>query len=85
MQVVEVLAMDQEVEHVVTLAAHLQTGFHPVKRCGLEEFRRLERAEQVSEKKSGLGKCKSGYGQVALLGNGKHNFTSSFGVSDVGA
>lgn len=48
MQVVQVLAMDQQVQHVVALAADLQAGLDPIQRRCLEEFRRLERAEQVA-------------------------------------
>lgn len=48
MQVVEILAMNQQVEHVVALSAHLQRRLHPVERGRLEELGRLERAEQIS-------------------------------------
>jgi hypothetical protein len=41
-EVIEVLAMDEEVEHVVSLAADLKTGFDPVDRGRLEEFGRLD-------------------------------------------
>ncbi|KAK2193478.1 hypothetical protein NP493_12g04016 [Ridgeia piscesae] len=47
MEVVEVLAVDEEVEHVVALATHLQTNLHPVQLGRLEELGRLERPEQV--------------------------------------
>lgn len=47
MQIVEIFAMDQQVEHVVALTTHLQTRFHPINRCRLEEFRRFEGPEQV--------------------------------------
>jgi hypothetical protein len=47
MQVVEVLAVDKEVKHIVTLAAYLQTGLHPVKFCLLEEFCALKRFEEI--------------------------------------
>mmetsp|Transcript_139393 Transcript_139393/g.242388 ORF Transcript_139393/g.242388 Transcript_139393/m.242388 type:complete len:464 (+) Transcript_139393:5762-7153(+) len=46
-QVVQVLAVDQEVQHVVALAADLQPGLHPVQGCGLEELRHPQRGEQV--------------------------------------
>ena len=49
MQVVEVLAVDEEVEHVVTLATHLQPHLDPVQLRGLEELGRLEGPEQVPE------------------------------------
>ena len=39
------LPVDKEVEHVVTLSAHLQTCFHPIKTRRLEKLRRLELAE----------------------------------------
>lgn len=48
MQVVEVFAVNQEVEHVVALAAHLEPSFHPIQRCRLEELGRFERPEQIS-------------------------------------
>ena len=41
-KVVEVLAMDQEVQHVVALAADLHTRLHPVQLGSLEEFCGLE-------------------------------------------
>ena len=47
-QVVQVLSMNQEIEHVVTLPTHLQTDFDPVELGALEEFRLLQRDEQVS-------------------------------------
>ena len=37
MEVVEVLAVNQEVQHIVALTAHLQTGFHPVQRRRLHK------------------------------------------------
>lgn len=51
MQVVEVLTMDEQVEHVVTLSTHLQSRLHPVQRRRLEELGCLERSEQISKKK----------------------------------
>mmetsp|Transcript_61033 Transcript_61033/g.143984 ORF Transcript_61033/g.143984 Transcript_61033/m.143984 type:complete len:850 (-) Transcript_61033:159-2708(-) len=48
MQVVEVLAMDEEVEHVVALAAHLQPGLDPVDLRRLEELGRAQDLEQVA-------------------------------------
>lgn len=50
MQVVEVLAVNKQIEHVVALSAHLQPHFYPVQLCGLKELSGLERAEQVPEK-----------------------------------
>jgi hypothetical protein len=45
MKIVEIFAMNKQVEHVVTLPAHLQSRLDPVK-CGcLEEFGSLERSE----------------------------------------
>lgn len=49
MQVVEILTVDQQVEHVVALPAHLQPDFHPVQLGGLEEFCGFEGSEQVPE------------------------------------
>lgn len=46
-KVVEVLAVYEQIQHVVTLPADLQPSLHPVQRCRLEELRRLERAEEV--------------------------------------
>ena len=42
MQVVQILPVDEEVEHVVPLPAHLQSRLHPVQGGGLEKFCRLE-------------------------------------------
>lgn len=49
MQVVEILTVDQQIEHVVALPAHLQPNFHPVQLGGLEEFCGFEGSEQVPE------------------------------------
>lgn len=49
MQVVEVLTVDQQIEHVVALSAHLQPYFHPVQLSGLEELCGFEGSEQVPE------------------------------------
>lgn len=49
MQVVEVLTVDQQIEHVVALPAHLQPYFHPVQLGGLEELCGFEGSEQVPE------------------------------------
>ena len=49
MQVVEVLTMDKQIEHVVTLTTDLQTDLHPVQLGGLEELGGLEGAEQIPE------------------------------------
>ena len=46
-QVSQVLAVDQQVEHVETLAADLKTRFNPVDCCLLEELGRLQCLEQV--------------------------------------
>ena len=40
--------MDEQVEHVVSLAADLQPRLHPVQAGGLEELGRLEGAEEVA-------------------------------------
>lgn len=50
MQIVEVLAMNEQIEHVVTLPADLQPHLHPVQLGGLEELCCLKGAEQVPEK-----------------------------------
>ena len=50
MEVVQVLAVDEEVEHVVALSAHLQAYLHPVQLGRLEEFGRLERSEEIPVK-----------------------------------
>lgn len=42
MQVVEVLTMNQQIEHVVALTTDLQSSFHPIESGGLEEFGRFE-------------------------------------------
>mmetsp|Transcript_8139 Transcript_8139/g.19406 ORF Transcript_8139/g.19406 Transcript_8139/m.19406 type:complete len:590 (-) Transcript_8139:14-1783(-) len=48
MQEVQVLTGDQEVQHVVALAANLQTNLHPVQLRALEELRRGEDVHQVA-------------------------------------
>lgn len=47
MQVVKIFSVNQQVQHVVTLSAHLKAHFHPVQFCGLEEFSGLEGTEKV--------------------------------------
>ena len=42
MEVVEVLPVDEEVEHVVALPAHLQTSLNPIQARRLEKLCRLE-------------------------------------------
>lgn len=51
MQVVQVLAVYEQIEHVVALPTHLQTHFHPVQLGRLKELGGLERAEEVPERK----------------------------------
>ena len=46
-QVVDVLAMDEQVQHVVALPADLQAGLDPVELRALEELGALERLEEV--------------------------------------
>lgn len=47
-QIVEVLAVDEQVEHVVALTADLQPRLHPVELRRLEELGGLEGAEQIA-------------------------------------
>lgn len=46
-QVVEVLAVNEQVQHVVSLSAHLQAHLHPVQLSRLEELGGFEGTEQV--------------------------------------
>lgn len=46
-QIVEVLPVNEKVEHVVALAANLQPYLHPVQLGGLKEFGSFERTEQI--------------------------------------
>ena len=48
MEVVQVLSVDKEIEHVVTLSTDLKTCFDPVEIGLLEEFGVLQTSEQVS-------------------------------------
>jgi hypothetical protein len=50
MKVVQVLTMDQQVQHIVPLSTDLKTYLNPVKGCSLKKFRCFERAKQVSVK-----------------------------------
>lgn len=50
MQVVEVLSVNEQVQHVVALPAHLQPDLHPVQLSGLEELGGLEGAEEIPAK-----------------------------------
>lgn len=49
MQVVQIFTVDQKIEHVIALPAHLQAHFHPVQLGGLEELCGFEGSEQVPE------------------------------------
>lgn len=40
--------MNQQIQHVVSLTAHLQTRLNPIECCRLEKFRRFERPEQIA-------------------------------------
>ena len=48
MEEVKVLAMDEEIQHIVSLSTNLQASLNPIKLGKLEEFGLLKRAEQVS-------------------------------------
>jgi hypothetical protein len=45
MQVVQILTMDQQIQHVITLATNLKAGFNPIQRCRLEELCRFKGPE----------------------------------------
>ena len=47
MEVVEVLAMDEQIEHVVALTTNLEANLNPVKLSRLEELCRFERSKQI--------------------------------------
>lgn len=57
--------MDEQVEHVVALPAHLQSRLHPVQRRRLEELGCLERSEQISKKKKSSIKLKHFHTKVS--------------------
>lgn len=46
-QVVEVLAVNEQVQHVVSLSAHLQAHLHPVQLSRLEELGGFKGTKQV--------------------------------------
>ena len=48
MKIVEILAVNQEVEHIIPLSANLQTCLDPVKFCRLKELCFLKGFEQIS-------------------------------------
>jgi hypothetical protein len=48
MQVVEVLAVDQQIQHIVALSANLQACLNPIKFCRLEELCFLKSFKQIS-------------------------------------
>ena len=48
MQVVQILAMNEKIEHVVALTTHLKTSLHPVQLSELEEFSRCKRLQKRS-------------------------------------
>lgn len=52
MEVVQVLPMDKQVEHVVTLPTDLEACLHPVQFSGLEKLSRLERPKQIPKTKT---------------------------------
>lgn len=47
MEIVQVLSVDEEVQHVVSLATNLQACFHPVNLRGLEELGSFQGLEQA--------------------------------------
>jgi len=47
MQVVQVLTMDEEVKHVITLATDLKTSLDPIELSGLEELGGLKGTEEI--------------------------------------
>jgi hypothetical protein len=47
-KVIQILTMNQKIQHIVTLSANLQTSFNPVKFSGLEEFSSFQLSEKVS-------------------------------------
>lgn len=47
MQIVQILAMDQQIKHVVALSANLNSCFNPIQLCILEELGILESFEQA--------------------------------------
>jgi hypothetical protein len=58
MKVVEILAVNQEVEHVVTLTADLQDGLDPVQIRDLEELERVEHVTLSARRGEHEGKKK---------------------------
>lgn len=50
MEVVQVLAVDQQVQHVVTLPTYLQTNLHPIQSCRLKELCGFKGTEEIPEK-----------------------------------
>lgn len=49
MEVVQILAVDQQIQHIVALTQNLKSSLDPIKRGTLEKLSRLEGTEQVSE------------------------------------
>ena len=47
MQVVEIFAVNQQIQHVVTLSTDLKSDLDPIQGCRLEKFGGLEGSEQV--------------------------------------
>ena len=47
MQIVQVLAMYQQIQHVVTLTTDLKPRLHPIQFSGLKKFSLLERSKQI--------------------------------------
>ena len=48
MQIIQILSVDEKVQHVVTLSASLQASLNPVQSCRLEKFGCFEWTEQIS-------------------------------------
>ena len=48
MKIIQIFAVNQQVKHVVTLAANLKTSLNPVNSGGLEKFGRFKGSEKVS-------------------------------------
>ena len=69
MKIVEVLSVNQQVQHVVTLATNLKPNLYPVKSGSLKELGGFERSEQISETRNTTTICFTVYNITLIKTN----------------
>ena len=50
MKIIQILSMDEQIQHVVALTTDLEADFHPIQRRRLKKLGPFERTKQISKK-----------------------------------